>query len=310
MPRPDVHTPLRSMLFIPGSSEKMVGKAPAIEADAALFDLEDSVAPHMKEEARRLVRAGIAETKNAPDGPSTILVRVNDVESGLLEADVDAILTEGLDGIFLPKPETAADARAADALLTKYERARGLEEGAIGIIAQIESASGVVHCHQICASTPRVVGVNLGSAEDADLCRSLGATWTEDGATLLYTRSKVLVEARAAGLPHPTDGVYMRLKDDAGCRADAEFARKLGYTGKAAIHPRQVPIFNEVYSPSGEEVSYYTEMIGAYREGEARGLGAISFQGKMIDVAMVKHAENVVARARAIAGNSRGGRGR
>lgn len=301
MARPDVDTPLRSMLFIPGSSEKMVGKAPGIEADAALFDLEDSVAPRMKEAARELVRAGIAETRSAPGGPATILVRVNDAESGMLEEDIDAVAVEGLDGVFLPKPETAADARTADALLAKYERERGLEEGGVGVIAQIESAPGVVNCYDICAAAPRVVGVNLGSAEDADLCRSLGATWTEDGATLLYARSKVLVEARAAGLPHPTDGVYMRLKDDDGCRADAEFARKLGYTGKAAIHPRQVPIFNEVYSPGAEEVSYYAEMAEAYREGEARGLGAVSFRGKMIDVAMVRHAENVLARTRAIA---------
>ena len=298
MARPDIDTPLRSMLFIPGSSEKMVGKGPTIEADAALFDLEDSVAPQMKEAARELVRAGIAETSNAPGGPSTVLVRVNDVESGMLEEDIDAIVTQGLDGIFLPKPESAADVRTADALLSKYERERGLEEGGVGVIAQIESASGVVHCYDICKAADRVVGVNLGSAEDADLCRSLGATWTEDGTTLLYTRSKVLVEARAA---RPTDGVYMRLQDDDGCRADAEFAKKLGYTGKAAIHPRQVPIFNDVYSPSDEEISYYTEMSEAYREGEAQGLGAVSFQGKMIDIAMVKHAENVLARARAIA---------
>lgn len=301
MARPDIDTPLRSMLFIPGSSEKMVGKGPTIEADAALFDLEDSVAPQMKEAARELVRAGIAETSSSPGGPSTILVRVNDVESGMLEEDIAAIAVEGLDGIFLPKPESAADVRAADALLSKYERERGLEEGGVGVIAQIESAPGVVHCYDICKAADRVVGVNLGSAEDADLCRSLGATWTEDGTTLLYTRSKVLVEARAAALPHPTDGVYMRLQDDDGCRADAEFAKKLGYTGKAAIHPRQVPIFNDVYSPSEEEVSYYTEMAEAYREGEAQGLGAVSFQGKMIDIAMVKHADNVLARARAIA---------
>ncbi len=304
MARPNADTPLRSMLFIPGSSEKMVGKAPTIEADAALFDLEDSVAPKMKVEARKLVRAGIKETRGTTNGPSTILVRVNDMESGLVEDDIDAIVAEGLDGVFLPKPESAADVRRVDALLAERERERGLEVGGIGVIAQIESAAGVVHCYQICTAAPRVVGVNLGSAEDADLCRSLGATWTQDGATLLYTRSKVLVDARAARLPHPTDGVYMRLKDDAGCRADARFAQRLGYTGKAAIHPRQVPIFNEVFSPSAEETSYYAEMIAAYKEGEAQGLGAVSFQGKMIDVAMIKHAENVLTRARAIANKS------
>lgn len=294
------------MLFIPGSSEKMLSKAPTSDADAALFDLEDSVAPDMKTQARDMVRGAIEATRNAAGGPSTILVRVNDAGSGLLEGDLEAIAVEGLDGIFMPKPESAADVRKADALLTRLERDRKLEENGIGIILQMESALGIYRCYELCTAAPRVVGVNLGSAEDADLCRDLGAQWTEDGTTLLYARSKVLLEARAAKLPHPTDGVYMRLKDDEGCRADAMAAKLLGYTGKAAIHPRQVPIFNEVFSPSPEEVDYYKGMIETYREGEKAGKGAVSYQGKMVDIAMTRHAENVLSRARAIAARTRG----
>jgi len=294
------------MLFTPGSSEKMLARAPTSGADAALFDLEDSVAAGMKEKARELVREAIGATKAAAGAPAAILVRVNGAESGLLEGDLDAVAVEGLDGIFLPKPESAADIRKADAILTRLERERGLEGGSVGIIAQIESARGVYCCHEMCVASPRVVGVNFGSAEDADLCRDLGAQWTPDGLTLLYARSKALLDARAAGLPHPTDGVYMRLNDDAGCRADAEIAKRIGYVGKAAIHPRQVPIFNAVFSPKPEEVAYYREMVETFREGERAGLGAVTFQGKMIDLAMARHAERVLARAQAIASRGAG----
>ena len=302
MARPLVTTPLRSMLFTPGSNEKMVAKAPASGADGALFDLEDSVAPAQKEKARELVGQAIPGLKTMPGAPLTTLVRVNAAETGLLEKDLEAIVLPGLDAIFLPKPETAADARAADALLTRIERERGLEAGGIGIILQIESAKGVVNCYEMCVAAPRVVGINFGSAEDADLCRDLGATWSPDGVTLLYARSKALAEARAARLPHPTDGVYMRLNDDDGCRADAALAKQIGYTGKAAIHPRQVPIFNEVFSPSPAEVDYYEGMTEALREGERAGLGAVTYKGRMVDVAMAKHAERVLARAKVIQG--------
>ena len=299
MARPGPGTPLRSLLFSPGSSEKMLAKAPGSGADAALFDLEDSVAPDMKERARELVRRAIETVKSA-GSPGSILVRVNAVGTGLLEKDLEAVAAAGLDAVMLPKSETAADIQKTDAILTRLERERKLEAGSIGIVAQAESAAGVYHCYAICAASPRMVGVNFGSAEDADLCRDLGARWTPEGTALLYAKSKVLLEARAAGLPHPTDGVYMRLNDDAGCRADAEAARQLGYVGKSAIHPRQVPIFNEVFSPKPEEVTYYNEMIEAFREGEKAGKGAVSFQGKMIDIAMAKHAERVLSRAKAI----------
>ena len=265
MARPGPGTPLRSLLFSPGSSEKMLAKAPGSGADAALFDLEDSVAPDMKERARELVRSAIETVKSA-GSPGSILVRVNAVETGLLEGDLEAVAVAGLDAVMLPKPEAAADIQKTDAILTRLEREGKLEAGSIGIVAQAESAAGVYRCYEICAASPRMVGVNFGSAEDADLCRDLGARWTPEGTALLYAKSKVLLEARAAGLPHPTDGVYMRLNDDAGCRADAEAALQLGYVGKAAIHPRQVPIFNEVFSPKPQEVTYYNEMLEAFRE--------------------------------------------
>ena len=247
MPRINSDTALRSMLFTPGSSEKMLSKSLTSPSDASLYDLEDSVAEDMKSKARELVGAIIKENENSNQGPPIVLVRVNDVNSEYFEKDMDEIATQGLDGIFLPKPEVEADVRKADAIITKLETQRKLGIDSIGIILQMESALGIHNCFKLCKSAKRVVGVNLGSAEDADLCRDLGAQWTPDGNTLHYSRSKVLLEARAAKMPHPTDGVYMDLQNDDGCRQDAEIARLLGYTGKAAIHPRQVPIFNEVF---------------------------------------------------------------
>lgn len=304
MARPTAETPLRSFLFSPGSSEKMLSRAPSSGADAALLDLEDSVAPDMKETARGLVRDAIAAVYAArgKGGPSAILVRVNGADTEYIEGDLEAIVTEGLDALFLPKPESGADVRKVDAILTRLERDRGFEEGGIGIIAQMESAAGVFNTYDICTASPRMVGVNFGSAEDADLCRDLGVQWTPNREGLLYAQSKVLLEARASGMPHPTDGVYMRIKDEAGCREDAEQAKRFGYVGKAAIHPVQVGIYNEVFTPTPEEIEYYTGMLEAFREGEKAGLGAISFKGRMIDVAMAKHAERIVGRAKVIAG--------
>ncbi|MED5578400.1 MAG: aldolase/citrate lyase family protein, partial [Nitrospinota bacterium] len=230
-------TPLRSMLFTPGSSEKMLSKSLTSPSDASLYDLEDSVSEDMKSKARELVGVIIKENKTSNESPPIILVRVNEVNSEHFGKDMDEITTQGLDGIFLPKPETEADVRKADAIITKLEMERKLEVNSIGIILQMESALGIYNCYNLCKSAKRVVGVNLGSAEDADLCRDLGAQWTPDGNTLHYSRSKVLLEARAAKMPHPTDGVYMDLQNDDGCRQDAEIARLLGYTGKAAIHP-------------------------------------------------------------------------
>ena len=178
---------------------------------------------------------------------------------------------------------------------------RGLPANSIGIIALIETALGVRNCYAICSAAQRMVGIGLGSAEAGDLYNDLGATWTADGATLLYARSKALLEARAAGMPFPTDGPVTRIDDPEGCRADATRAKQIGYIGKSAIHPSQVAILNEVFSPGADEIDYLREMIDAYYEAERAGLGAVTFRGRMIDIAMVTDGERVLALADAIA---------
>lgn len=301
MARPDPATPLRSLLFTPGSNEKMLSKAPASGADAALFDLEDSVAPDMKEKARPMVLQAIKETAAAKGGPPAITVRVNDTTTGLLEGDLETIVCPELDAIKLAMTNTAADIRTADAILTRLENERGLEPESIGIIALIETALGLYNTFDICKAANRVVGIGIGSAEGGDMSNDLGCEYRSDGQTLLYTRSKALADSRAAGVPFPTDGPFTRFKDPDGCRADAIHARELGYVGKAAIHPNQVAILNEVFSPDPERVAYLREMIEVYYEAERAGAGAVSFHGRMIDIAMVKDGERVIAFADAIA---------
>ncbi len=301
MARPDAKTPLRSLLFTPGSNEKMLSKAATSGADAALFDLEDAVAPDMKEKSRPMVLQAIKETAATKGGPPVITVRVNDVTTGLLEGDLEGIVCPELDAIKLAMTNTAADIRAADAILTRLEGERGLEASSVGIIALIETAEGLYNCDDICKAAPRVVGIGIGSAEGGDLSNALGCEYSEDGQTLLYARSKALADSRAARVPFPTDGPYTRFKDPDGCRADAIRARKLGYVGKAAIHPNQVAILNEVFSPDQERVAYLREMIEVYYEAERAGAGAVSFNGRMIDIAMVKDGERVISFADAIA---------
>ncbi len=301
MARPDATTPLRSLLFTPGSNEKMLSKAPTSGADAALFDLEDSVAPDMKKKARPLVLQAIKETAAAKGGPPVITVRVNDVTTGLLEGDLEGIVCPELDAIKLAMTNSGEDIRAADAILTRLENEHGLEAGSVGIIALIETAEGLYNCYEICTAAERVVGIGIGSAEGGDLSNALGCEYTDDGSTLLYARSKALADSRAAGIPFPTDGPFTRFKDPEGCRADAVRARQLGYVGKAAIHPNQVAILNEVFSPGPERVAHLREMIEVYYEAERAGAGAVSFKGRMIDIAMVKDGERVLALANAIA---------
>jgi citrate lyase subunit beta/citryl-CoA lyase len=297
---------LRSLLFTPGSNEKMLAKAPTSGADAALFDLEDSVAPDVKEKARPMVLQAIKETRAAKGGPPAITVRVNDVTTGLLEGDLEGIVCPELDAIKLAMTDSPAHIRAADAILTRLENERGLEENSVGIIALIETAQGLHNCYEICTAAERVVGIGIGSAEGGDLSNALGCEWTSDGRTLLYARSKALADARAAGIPFPTDGPYTRFKNPDGCRTDAVAARQLGYVGKAAIHPNQVAILNEVFSPDPERVAYLREMIEVYYEAERAGAGAVSFNGRMIDIAMVKDGERVLAFANAIAARDAG----
>ena len=285
---------LRTLLFVPGHKDRLLEKAPDSGADGLLYDLEDSVPAAERPLAREKVREQLAKGQSLP-----CYVRINglvDAGPNETEADLAAITVAGLAGVMLPKPQSADDIRFVAGHLDRLEKAAGLAAGHVEIIAFIESALGVHSTFEIASASPRVVAVGIGSAEDGDLMTDLRCQWTPSGTELHYARSRVLLEARAAGIEHMIDGVFLGLDDEAGLVADAEFARTLGYRGKTVIHPRQIAPVNRVFTPGEKELANYRAMIAAFEAAEQDGTGAINFRGKMIDRAMIRKARGVLER--------------
>jgi citrate lyase subunit beta / citryl-CoA lyase len=281
----------RSLLIMPANRADMLAKAPTYGADALVFDLEDSVPVAEKDKARELARRFI-ETHKAT---STVYARVNALHTGMLEQDLDAIVVDGLQGIRLPKAESAESIRAVDAILSVRERARGLTPGAIALSPSLESAKGVWFAHEILSASPRIRSVTAGTAQDGDLQTDLGYMWTAEGNEVLYVRSRVLLAARAAGVEHVLDGSYANIRDLEGLRTCCEAARKLGYRGKTAVHPSQIETLNRIFTPSAQELDYYRRVIEAFDAAVARGSAAITVDGKLVDYAMAGMAKRVLA---------------
>jgi citrate lyase subunit beta / citryl-CoA lyase len=281
----------RSLLIMPANREDMLAKAPKYGADALIFDLEDSVPVAEKAKARALARAYIDTHKAG----STIYVRVNGLQTGILADDLESIAVDGLAGIRLPKAESADAVKAVDEMLAELEAERGLAPGSIGISPSLESAKGVWFAFEILSASPRVRSVTAGTAQDGDLQTDLGYTWTAAGDEVLYVRSRVLLAARAAAVEHVLDGSYANIRDPEGLRVCCEAARKLGYRGKSAIHPSQIETINSVFMPTVQELDYYRRVIAAFDAAVQRGSAATTVDGKLVDYAMVGMAKRVIA---------------
>ncbi len=284
--------PLRSLLFVPGNKPRMHEKAAASGADALILDLEDSVPPAEKPAARQMVREALDRIR----GPA-FFVRVNGEGTPWLADDVAAIVCEGLAGVMFPKVEQAAAVRQVDDLLTAAERRAALPAGRTEIILQIETAQGVRNTYELAAASPRVLSVCPGTARDGDLQRDLGASWSLNGPELLYARSRVLLEARAAGIAHVLDGVFADFQDDEGFLAEATLARRMGYFGKTLIHPRQIPLAHRAFTPTAKEVAYYRRLLETFDAAVAQGSAAVNLDGTMVDVAMAERARRFLALA-------------
>jgi citrate lyase subunit beta / citryl-CoA lyase len=284
----------RSCLTVPGSSERMLAKARALPADEVVVDLEDAVPPAKKTSAtrRRVAEALLAGEWNAP----TVAVRVNAVKTAWFADDVDELVGsagEAIDCLILPKVETADDVTAAADLLDRHGVSIGLE-------TQIESPRGLLEVERIAASSARLEALVFGPG---DYAASLGIPQLEIGAIdpgypgdqWNYARSRIAVAACAYGLD-AIDGPYARLHDPDGLRESARRARLLGFTGKWAIHPSQIAVCNEEFAPSEEELKRAEHLLAVLRDAEARGEGAATFDGRMIDEASRKMAEALIAR--------------
>jgi citrate lyase subunit beta / citryl-CoA lyase len=296
--------PRRTCHAVPGSSERFLAKAPQLDADEVFLDLEDAVAPAEKDNAR----ARVIEALNGLDfGDTTVVVRVNGTDTPHYYRDLIAVVEqagERLDAIMLPKVRTPGDVEMTAKLLAQMELACGYEAGRIGIEAQIEDATGLLACEAIAAASPRMETLIFGPG---DYSASVGIPITTIGAApegypgdhLNYVYSRLVVAARAAGI-QAIDGPYARVGDEEGLRERSRLARALGMDGKWTIHPGQIAIVNEVFTPAREEWERAEAMLAAYAEARsAGGRGAAMFEGEMIDEANRKMAERAAEAGRA-----------
>jgi len=305
--------PNRCQLFGPGSRPALFAKMAASAADVINLDLEDSVAPSDKDQAR----ANIIEAVNTLDwGKKTLSVRINGLDTPFWYRDVVDLLEQcgpRLDQIMIPKVGCAADVYAVDALVTAIERAKRRAKP-IAFEVIIESAAGIAHVEDIAASSPRLQAMSLGAA---DFAASMGMQTTGIGGTqenyyMLrdgvkhwsdpwhWAQVAIVAACRTHGIL-PVDGPFGDFSDDAGFRAQALRAATLGMVGKWAIHPRQVALSNEVFTPSQAAVAEAREILAAMDQAKARGEGATVYKGRLVDIASIKQAEVIVKQAEMIA---------
>jgi citrate lyase subunit beta/citryl-CoA lyase len=295
--------PRRSCLSVPGSSPKMLSKAPSLPADEVFMDLEDSVAPLAKEEARGNV---VQALKEGDWNGKTVVVRVNGVYTKWCAGDLQEVVGNAgqfVDCIMIPKVEYAYDVSFVDNLLRMVEETTGLERR-IGLEIQIETATGLRNIHDIAAESDRAETLIFGPA---DMSASLGLPTVTAGLPMPgypgdhwhHVLSTILIAARHAGL-QAIDGPFLLIKDLVGFRDMALRARALGYDGKWALHPGQIDVLNQVFTPSQEEYDKAEAMLEAYRHAtDVERQGAVMFGNEMIDEASRKMAEGLAARGRA-----------
>jgi citrate lyase subunit beta/citryl-CoA lyase len=268
---------IRSYLYVPGDDPRRIEKALATGADAVVIDLEDSVAPNRKEEARSNAATVLESVPARP-----VFVRINDPGSELAARDIAAVAALQLSGLRLPKVESLESVRLVAETLEALRSEAGIQ-------CLIESALGLELALEIARSHERVAGISLG---EADLAADLGV---RDEAGLLYARSRIVSASRAAGLPGPVQSVYTNVKDLDGLRRSTEEGKNMGFVGRSAIHPSQVPIINEVFTPTEEEVAEAQELLERL-EGEAEsGTGAFVLEdGRFVDRAVVESARRTL----------------
>jgi citrate lyase subunit beta/citryl-CoA lyase len=286
------HRLRRSLLFVPGSEPRRIERARGSGADTVLFDLEDGVAPTAKGDARALVAAAL---RAGGFGDSEAAVRIHGVTTAHCAADLDAVVAAGAIAIMLPKCERGEELQQIGASLSRCERAAGRADGAVRILALIETAAGVVNAAALAGASPRLDALCFGHA---DLARDLGLDDADAAhGTLLHARSAVVLAARAHGLP-PIDSVCLTVRDEDAIHADVALGLRLGFDGKLCIHPRQVEITNTLYTPTAERITVAQRIVDAARAAEREGRGVITLDGRMIDAPIVAAEERLLARAR------------
>ena len=271
----------RSRIYLPGNRPRMIQKGPHLGADAVILDLEDSVSPEEKDAARILVARAI-ETINF--GSSEVMVRINPIHAGGL-VDLPVILAAGPDSIVVPKCERRDDVLAVEAVINENAPAKP-----VAILPMIETAKGILNVYEVASASPMVDAITFGGE---DFTQDIGATRTKEGREIFWGRSMLVIAAKAAGV-QALDTVFSDLKDEEGLRRDTREIKEMGFDGRAAVHPAQIEIIHDVFTPSPEEIQHALNVIRAAEKARQEGRGVAVVKGKMIDKPIIQRAEKIM----------------
>lgn len=289
--------PIRSALFVPAHRRDWVAKALRVSPGAVVLDIEDSVPPEHKPAAMRYLKEEIAELHAAGVGA---FVRINPLSERTVE-EVAAAVTEGCTALVLPKTASVAEIHRLHDLLSYAEGRAGVAHGSVGILPLPETAEGMYAARDLAAASPRVKGIHgaLSGPVSGDFARAFGFRATAEGTEQLYLGSKLVLDSRAGGAPYPIAGIFGTPQNDlAAVERLIRRARDLGYSGVAVMHPTHVAVANAVFRPTPEEVAYFEGLLAAFEAAEKAGQGAVSYQGAMVDYAMLPLAREVLAEAK------------
>ena len=285
----------RSYLFIPGDSEKKLAKAQSLGADALILCLEDAVADSNKAMAREMTRDYLLAHRTTT--ASELWVRVNALDTEHILADLVAIMAAAPTGIFLPKPGCGDDVKAVDNYLTVLEQQNGVEAGSTKILSLAESALGAVNIGSFVGASQRLSAITWGAEDMATDLGALGNVDDNGDYFLVHQMGRAsCLTVGAAGGMQVVDSVFTDYKDEAGLRAECSRSRREGFTGKMAIHPAQVAVINECFSPGDEEIERARKVLKAFEE--AGGAGTVGLEGKMLDRPHLKQAQRLLAAVR------------
>ena len=288
--------PLRSLLFAPANEPRKVEKVATFGADAVILDLEDAVPDAEKVATRELARRAL----RGMGGRGLVCVRVNGLHTSLTAGDVAGVVAPGLGAIVLPKTECPEHVRALHALLDEAEARAAISAGHVRILPLVETARGIVRGAEIAAASPRVLTLLFGSGDFTRDLELPSVRWSADGLELLYARTRLVVDARAAGRARPIDGPYLAVRDADGFAEDCRVARKIGFQGKLCIHPAQVAAANQLFAPDPEEVVFCRRVVAEFAAAVARGSASITVDGVFVDYPIAEKAERIAKLADAL----------
>ncbi|MBL8967102.1 MAG: HpcH/HpaI aldolase/citrate lyase family protein [Spirochaetaceae bacterium] len=282
----------RTMLFVPGNNPALVKDPDVYGPDSIIFDLEDSVAPTEKDAARLLVYSALSSVDY---GGTERVVRINGLDTPWFREDVRAMVRAGIEVVRLPKTESAEDIRSIERLVEAEEKAAGRAPGSVRLMAALESPLAVINAYEIATASKRLVAIAL-SAED--FVTSMKTSRSSEGVELFEARGRIVIAARAAGVM-AIDTVYSDVADEEGFLREVRLVKQMGFDGKSVINPAQIPVVHAAYAPTAEELRRARRVVAAAADAEAKGLGVLALDGKMIDKPIVERARRVVDLARA-----------